>query len=166
MKANRRAQRGQSLIELAITVPLLFLLLVGVVQVVMIARNYLVVLEATREGARLGARGPAYFDNDEIQTLVEQDLSRQGYSTANGLIDIIIVRADVGPGTVINDYDVSWMLGSGRPAALTQVTLQSRLRAGDPQSRIVAVEIYHDHRSVFLPNPLTLHPYSIMRVLQ
>lgn len=158
--------RGQSLAELAITLPFMIVLLVGLVQVALVARNYLVLLEATREGARLGARGSAYFDDTELQTLVEQDLSREGYSTANGLIDIIIVRADVGPGAVVNSYTATGMLGSGRPPLLTQATLLDRLDAGDPHGRLVAVEIIHDHRSVFLPDPLTLHAYSIMRMLR
>jgi Flp pilus assembly protein TadG len=162
------------MVELALTLPLLVVLFVGLVEVAFIARNYLVLLEASREGARLGARGAAYFDNSEIRTLVEQDLSREGYTTGNGLKDIIIVRADVGPGRAINSYQSFSMLGSGRPSLLTQATLLSRLAAGDPQSRLIAVEIYYDDRpligfpllSGLFPRPFILHTYSIMRVLQ
>ena len=162
------------MVELALTLPLLVALFVGLVEVAFLARTYLVILEASREGARLGARGSANFDNDEIRTLVEQDLSRAGLTTASGLIDIIIVRANIGPGQAVNGYDVYSMLGSSRPVKMTKATLLSRLQAGDPQGRLVVVEICFDHRpltgfpgvSAIFSDPLSLQPYSIMRMLQ
>jgi hypothetical protein len=171
---NRRQQQGQSMVELALVLPLLVLIFVGMVEIVFAARTYLVLLEASREGARVGARGSADFDNDEIRTLVEQDLSREGYTTSNGLAEIIIVRANVGPNQVVNSYEMEKMLGSGRPTQITQSVLLSRLRPGDPRSRLVAVEIYYDHQplvnfpvlSDIFPDPLTLHTYSIMRLLR
>jgi hypothetical protein len=149
---------------LAVTLPILVILVVGLFQVVMIARTYLVVLEASREGARLGARGSAFFDDSEIQTLVEQDLSREGYDA--GLVDVIIVRAEVGPGAVVDSHQANWMLSSGRPVFWDETRLLSRLSTEDPKGRLVAVEIYYDHQSMFLPNALTMHTYSLMRVLR
>jgi hypothetical protein len=165
-QGRNNAERSQALIELAVTLPVLLALLVGLVQVVMIAHNYLVVLEASREGARLGARGAAYFSNDEIRTLVEQNLSRGGYTSANGLEDIIIVRAEVGPGVSINHYEANRTLGSSRPMIWTQAKLASSLDPSDPHSRLVIVEIHHDHRSIFLPNPIALRVHSTMRIIQ
>jgi Flp pilus assembly protein TadG len=173
-ESARHQERGQSLIEIALTLPLLVLLLVGLVEVAFVARTYLVLLEATREGARLGARGAANFDNSEILALVQQNLSREGLSTATGLADVIIVRADVGPGAVVSQYDAYSMLGGGRAAHLSPSTLLSRLAAGDPQTRLIGVEIYYNQRSLLgfplisdiFPDPLVLHAYSIMRVLQ
>jgi Flp pilus assembly protein TadG len=160
--------------EVALTLPLLVVLLVGLVEVAFMARTYLALVEASREGARVGARGAANFDNSEILTLVQQDLSRQGLSTATGLKDVIVVRADVGPGAVINQYNAYSMLGSGRPAQLSQDALRSSLVAGDPQTRLIGVEIYFDHKpllgfplvSDIFPDPFFLHAYSIMRMLQ
>jgi hypothetical protein len=162
------------MVELALTLPLLVVLFVGLVEVAFIVRTYMVLLEASREGARLGARGAAFFDNDEIRTLVEQDLSREGYTKASGLQDIIIVRAEVGPGKTISSYQSFSMLGSQRLPGLTRATLLSRLEAGDPRTRLIAVEIYYNQRpligfpllSDLFPKPFTLHAYSIMRLLQ
>jgi Flp pilus assembly protein TadG len=167
-------KQGQSMVELALTLPLLVVLFVGLVEVAFIARTYLVLLEASREGARLGARGSANFDDSEIGTLTEQDLSREGYTTARGLQDIIIVRADIGPGKKINSYAWVSTFNSGLTPLLTQDALRSRLAADDPQSRLIAVEIYYDHRpligfpllSDLFPRPFPLHAYSIMRLLQ
>jgi Flp pilus assembly protein TadG len=172
--ASRHNERGQSLVEVALTLPLLVLLFVGLVEVAFFARTYLVLLEATREGARVGARGAANFDNSEILTLVQQDLSREGLTVATGLKDVIIIRADVGPGKKINQYAVYSMLGSGRPAHLSQSELLARLVAGDPQTRLIGVEVYFDHKpalgfplvSDLFPDPTVMHTYSIMRMLQ
>jgi Flp pilus assembly protein TadG len=161
-------------VEVALVLPLLVVLLAGLVEVVFYARTYLAILEATREGARIGARGSANYDDNEIDTLVQQDLSRQGIDTSTGLVDVIIVRADVGPGRVINGYTVTRMHGSSEPVYLTQAVMLQRLQAGDPKGRLVAVEIYYNHRPVLgLPlvsaifrEPMLLRAYSIMRMLQ
>jgi hypothetical protein len=49
-----RRQRGQSVLELALVSPLLVILLAGMVEIGWFARNYLVLLEVTRVGARTG----------------------------------------------------------------------------------------------------------------
>jgi Flp pilus assembly protein TadG len=46
---------GQSTVELALTIPLLMLLLLGAVQVAIIIRGQLTVVHAAREGARAAA---------------------------------------------------------------------------------------------------------------
>jgi hypothetical protein len=46
---------GQSMVELALVMPLLFILLVGLIEVGWFSRNYLTLLEVTRVGARRGA---------------------------------------------------------------------------------------------------------------
>jgi Flp pilus assembly protein TadG len=170
----RRRDRGQSLVEMALVLPVLVLLLAGLVETVSFVHNYLALLEASREGARIGARGTANYDNSEIDTLVQQDLSRQGINPTTGLVDVIIVRADVGPGVVINSYSAVCMHDGGQPVYLSKAKVLGRLRASDPQSRFVAIELYYNHRPVLgLPlvsaifhDPMLLHTYSIMRMLQ
>ncbi len=66
------------------------------------------------------------------------------------------------------------MHGSGQPVYLSQAKVLERLQAGDPQSRFVAIELYYNHRPVLgLPlvsaiftDPMLMHTYSIMRMLQ
>jgi Flp pilus assembly protein TadG len=62
--------RGQSLIEIAIILPILLLLLLGVVEVGMGLRNYLIVVNANREGARFAAHG-RYDDDESMQILLD-----------------------------------------------------------------------------------------------
>ena len=170
----RSRSRGQSLVELALVLPLLILLLGGLVETVFYVRNYLALLEASREGARIGARGSASYDDSEIDALVQQDLVRQGIDTTTGLVDVIIVRAEVGPGEAVTNYSAVRMRDSSQPIYLTQSKLHERLQASDPKARLVAVELYYNHQpilglplvSVIFPNPMLVHTYSIMRMLQ
>ncbi len=54
-------QRGQSLVELTLTIPILAIMFVGLVEVGWFAQNYLNLLEASKVGAR---RGPFLNDNN------------------------------------------------------------------------------------------------------
>ena len=54
---ERRTERGQALLELAIILPVLLILLMGLVEIGFALRDYLIVVNATREGCRFAARG-------------------------------------------------------------------------------------------------------------
>jgi hypothetical protein len=68
-------QRGQSLAEMAMLLPLVLLLFVGLIECVTLYNHYISVTNAARDGARIGAKGDAITD-DEIRSLVDNDLSR------------------------------------------------------------------------------------------
>lgn len=54
---ERRTERGQGILELVVMLPVLLILLFGVVEIGYALRNYLVVVNADREGCRFAARG-------------------------------------------------------------------------------------------------------------
>ena len=54
---ERRTDRGQGLLELAVILPVLLILLMGAVEIGFALRDYLVVVNACREGCRFAARG-------------------------------------------------------------------------------------------------------------
>ena len=54
---KRRMERGQGLLEMAVILPLLLILLLGVVEMGYAMRNYLIIVNANREGCRFAARG-------------------------------------------------------------------------------------------------------------
>ncbi len=58
-----RKEKGQSMLELALILPILLLLVIATVEVGFAMRNYLVVMAANREGIRFAARG-RYSDAD------------------------------------------------------------------------------------------------------
>jgi hypothetical protein len=66
-EVNKR-ERGQSLAELALVLPLLLMILIGMVEVGWAMRAHLTVTSACREGARFASR--RVFDNEEIQEVV------------------------------------------------------------------------------------------------
>lgn len=53
----RRRERGQSIIEMMLILPILLILILAVVEVGFAMRNYLLVMAANREGVRFAARG-------------------------------------------------------------------------------------------------------------
>jgi len=69
-----RSERGQSLVELSLTLPLLLILLVGVAEVGNAINAYVTVVDAGRDGARLGSRGVA--SDNEIKGLVLTEMGR------------------------------------------------------------------------------------------
>ncbi len=66
------AQRGQSLVEFALTLPLLLLILVGVLDLAQAYRGYVALTNAAREAARFAASHP--IDTAGIQAHGAQEL--------------------------------------------------------------------------------------------
>jgi hypothetical protein len=65
---RRRGDRGQSLAECAIILPLFLILIVGVVEVAGAMNSYITVISSARDGARLGSKGLA--TDAEIKNLI------------------------------------------------------------------------------------------------
>jgi len=80
------SRRGQSMLEMAILMPILLLLIAGMVEVGAYANDYLTLLDAVREGARFGS------DLDPYLTIQEP------FDTRTGTLDPF---PDVRPPTVI-----------------------------------------------------------------
>ena len=99
MKRFRRAkggggERGQSLAEFALVLPILLLLLVGVVEVGNGLNSYQTIVDTARDGARLGSKGSA--SDDEIKNLVVTEIDRLP-AGVDPVSDITVER-DVVPG--------------------------------------------------------------------
>jgi Flp pilus assembly protein TadG len=78
IKWGLKRREGQSLVELAMTLPLLLLMFVGLVEIGAALRNYLVVVNANREGVRFAARG-RWFDTDsEVQDIFRRTIAAGG----------------------------------------------------------------------------------------
>jgi len=88
-----RSERGQSLVELALTLPVLLLLLVGLVEVGNALNAYLTVVDAGRDGARLGSKGAA--SDDEIKNLVVTEMGRLP-NAVNPASDVTVKRQVLG----------------------------------------------------------------------
>jgi hypothetical protein len=62
-----RKQEGQALVEMALVIPLFFLLLFGVIEMGRIGHAYITVSNAAREGARLATTGGT--DQEILETI-------------------------------------------------------------------------------------------------
>jgi Flp pilus assembly protein TadG len=63
-----RNRRGQSMVEAAFILPIIILILTGIIDFGLLLNNYLVIVNASREGARFAAVG--YSDN-EIGAIID-----------------------------------------------------------------------------------------------
>ena len=97
--------------ELALTLPVLLLLLVGLVEVGNALNAYMTVVDVARDGARLGSKGAA--SDDDIKNLVVTETDRLP-NPLNPASDVTVER-DVVPGRssirVRVCYDHSLILG-------------------------------------------------------
>ena len=111
-----QATRAQSLVEFALVVPLLLILVFGIIDFGMGLSRWIVITNATREGARLGAVGrpPAEVEAktiaassgiiDSSNVIVDyQDVGANGYAGDGG--DAVVVK-------VTYEYNFATPLGA------------------------------------------------------
>jgi len=166
--ACTQRKRGQSMVELAIALPVVIMVLMGLIEIAYAGRTYLALLTTATAGSRLGSQGAALFTDSEINTYILQNLASEKYTGA-ALVDVIIVRADLPGGTTVQNYVANKMQASSYTTTITQSVLSSRLRSGDLASKIIGVEILYNHRlllnfpilSNLFPDPFILRAYSI-----
>jgi hypothetical protein len=80
MSKQMTGQRGQGLLELAVVLPVLLILLMGLVEVGYALRDYLVVVNACREGCRFAARGRFSDQDVGARVISAGGVVRQGSS--------------------------------------------------------------------------------------
>ncbi|MFQ5593337.1 MAG: TadE family protein [Anaerolineae bacterium] len=95
--ASSEAQEGQSLIELALLLPVLVLIMAGMLDLGRAFQAYTVVVNAAREGARYGAYNPT--DSYGILDRVQQEANESGVDLSQSTV--IIEMTNVSPGVPI-----------------------------------------------------------------
>ena len=88
-KENRRKTKGQSLVEMALTLPIFLILLSGLVEFGFMLNYYLSLVDATREVARTASR----WGHDE--TVMTGGNEVDFYTAALGLLQKALMPADV-----------------------------------------------------------------------
>ena len=75
-QSSKASNRGQALVEMALLLPILLLLFAGLIELGFGFYNYLIVVNAAREGARYGAKMPEFPDEQVAYaaTLAAQNL--------------------------------------------------------------------------------------------
>ncbi|MCF6277266.1 MAG: pilus assembly protein [Anaerolineales bacterium] len=183
------SHKAQSLVELAITLPLLLMMLSGLVEFGFMLNYYLSLNDVTRETAR-------FFSNfDPFNADGTDDLSTDGlYVTAAGFLlqslepidandtsrkikldpttDDIVISVFSISGDIVKRFptsgDYHWFGNDGSRFDTAEVS--NRLVSGSPNTGILLVEVFYDYHQVlglpwltaFIPDPVTLYAYTMM----
>jgi len=103
--ADRRLQLGQALVELALILPVMLLLLIGVIEFGRYAYISILVGNAARAGALYGAQGflKATINNPDITTAARNDFASNGLDSTTLAVDSFpTCGCDIG-GTIATD---------------------------------------------------------------
>ena len=76
-RGQRVRERGQSMVEMALSLPILFLILAGGVEVGMYYNVYLTLVDATREAARYSANGSPVFASSDTDCANTEDFFKK-----------------------------------------------------------------------------------------
>jgi Flp pilus assembly protein TadG len=93
-----KSQRGAELIEMALILPLLLLVLVGIVDFGFLFQRYEVLTNAAREGARIAVLGQSGYTLADVRKRVCDYLQAGGVPTANPCTGV----PGSNPGVVVN----------------------------------------------------------------
>jgi hypothetical protein len=87
----RWGQTGQAAVELALGLPLVFLALMALVQVVLVARDQVAVIHAAREGARAASVGELASGQAAAREALGVDVARATISAREGAGRVTVV---------------------------------------------------------------------------
>jgi hypothetical protein len=100
-------ERGQTLVELGILLPIFLVLIIGVIEVTNAMNAYVTVISTARDGARMGSKGLATDDEIKNLVVVETDRLRNPIDPAgdininhNAVDGVSAIRVEV-----CNDYE-------------------------------------------------------------
>jgi hypothetical protein len=184
-EANKR-ERGQSLAELALVLPLLLMILVGMVEVGWAMRAHLTVTTASREGARFASR--RVFENEEIQEVVYVAMLALNPvfdgPDANATIIITQVPIDSDGNLPLESEIIPYVTGTLGVASELDYAFYQQLAQDnavfntthsgmESDNNVVVVEVFYDHdlllgtrmgAQVVGLGPLRLYSRSINRI--
>jgi Flp pilus assembly protein TadG len=175
MKRTASRSRGQSLVEVALMLPLFLILILGTIEVAHAFHSFNILVSTSREAGRLGSRGETFFDPLELTSVVDDNTSSLDFfEDSRGRL--VIIRVTINDSGGIDTYECQVVTTPGSVADcsagdtdLPQSTLQSLLQAaGTPaaEDSFVVVELFYDHPLLVLDsvidNPLPMHTYAIM----
>jgi hypothetical protein len=185
MEEEKAREQGQSVVEVALVLPLLLMILVGMVEIGWAMRAHLTVTTAAREGARFGSR--RVFTYNEIQEVVYVAMLALNpqFDGPDANATIIITKVHI-------DAEGNWSIDGGAPYVTGTLPVASRVPAStfqeladdnvvfndahtamESENNVVVVEVFFNHdlllgtrmgaQTVGL-GPLPLYGRSINRI--
>ena len=186
----KRKRIGQSIVEFTILMPLLLILLSGLVEFGFMLNQYLDLSDAAREAARFAADddpirdetgtyvgfNSAYYNRAQTIALDSIDTGSGGQIELDvATDDIVISNFAVLDGAVSVRFPTGWgesgiSLYNNHVSKYSTTDINGMLDPAAPNAGLVLIEIYYDYNMLlalpwitpFVPNPVTLHAYSIM----
>jgi Flp pilus assembly protein TadG len=174
-QSSVRETRGQSYIELAIVLPALLVLVMGLVEVALLMRAQLVLTNVTREAARLASRGVG-----------AEEAALRAMSAFSDQLPARTTGPDANTGIVIKQFYAPALPGdppitmttyySGTATSTVTGTCASRIPGDywDDQRQesqdsegshdVAIVEVCHDYRLAFFPVARALYDRTTMRI--
>lgn len=170
---NKRRQAGQSLVELALLLPLLVTFALGIIEGGFLFRNYNALVTATWIGARFALDGGADAD---VVTSIQNSAS--GLPIVPDRTDIYIVRGSTDSTGAITTWTVDHAFGNGAAQPkVSQTDIQSQLKNGisgldsstygDVSFAVVEMDFQHHSAtgSWVIPVTLPIRSYAIVQLL-
>ena len=162
MKAFRKvilSEKGQSLVELGLSLPLLFLLVLGGIEFSNMIDAHLVLVHLTREGANMTSRGtpadvggPNYGAPDDALDVIV--VSSAPVVTPGNLSQWTIIHSRIGPGPNDDEYIVLEQITRGALGEPSQIgskdetpNLPNIDNIGTGQE-LHAVEVYYQYDTI------------------
>lgn len=179
--------KAQSLVEFAITLPIIIILLSGVIEFGFALNYYLSLLDATREAARF------YSDQDPfngtadnasfyagaaamVRASLDPSVIDPSYKGRRIVLDpstddvIVSVFRVTGSTVTLRPTSGSFRLYSHQTPIFNSAAIQNQLISGAPNAGLVVVEVHYNYHQVlklpwltlFVPDPMMLRAYTIM----
>jgi len=175
-RGNRHKSRGQSLVEVAISFPILIILFSGVVEFGFILNYYLSLLDATRDAARLYSGGDPfdtklfrspygadtfYYDTAfEVKRTLDPSIDDVTYKGRRILfdpaIDDVIVSVYSAEGNQVRtcrspvDFHLfpTWGAGGNQTSMFNTSSILNARVSGAPDAGLLVVEIHYRYHQV------------------
>jgi hypothetical protein len=169
------AQRGQSLVEIAIFLPIFILIIAGIFEMGFYLNNYLNLLDSSREAVRYGADldpsnyNPAYNRNSPGYTgspTLDCDTTQEFYTVvacyaeenlpvafdpSNGYDDIVISAFVIKNGVACyrfpwDDADRGWSYLGNQSSLFSTARVSALIPDDSPQQGMLILEIFYKHQ--------------------
>lgn len=188
-KATRlQKSKAQSLVEFAITLPILLMLLGGVVEFGFALNYYLSLIDATREAARFysnqdpftsgGADNMAFYADTAamVRANLDPQVVNPSYQGRRIVLDpsnddVIITAFGASNGNVVRfPSSGSYQLYNNEAPVFSDTAIESLLDSGAPNAGILLVEVHYNYHQVlrlpwlllFVPDPFIMRAYTMM----
>ena len=190
-KEEPRNHKAQSLVEFAITLPVLLLLFSGLVEFGFALNYYLSLLDATREAARYYSNFDPFLEDGSDNMAFYRGAAEEAYAnldptqrpgneayqgriialdrTTDDVLVSVFAWSDA-DGLVRYPGGGTFQLFGHGTSKFTNAMIEDEIASGSPNAGLLLVEVHYNYHQVlalpflspFVPNPLLMRAYTIM----